>query len=184
MLNWISSLRSKNDASSTLKLLEPGAISRKAISKPTQDCPDPSQKEALDVWGFVDTRFQTDANGIVEVTGARYPLSGQKLPGLLPWFSNLMEVEITGSSKLTSSYPPPIPEVRINDGIFAEIQGFLRGDQISLDGEVRLRHGHGHTQGEMFALKHAAIGRIPDIVVYPDNESEIENIVRKQNLSD
>lgn len=66
----------------------------------------------------------------------------------------------------------------MNDEFVAEIQGFMGGDQIRFDVEVRLRHSHGHTQGEIFALKHAVIDRLSDVVVFPDNESKIENIAK------
>lgn len=79
MLDWIFSWWGSEDTS---PFLHPGIVSRKVIEQSTQDHDD--GEESLDVWGFHDTRFQTDEDGIVEVTGSRYPLSGQKLPSLLP----------------------------------------------------------------------------------------------------
>src|SRR2546426_9622076 len=42
---------------------------------------------------------------------------------------------------------------------------------------MRLRHGHGHTQEEMYSIKYTRLGRIPDIVVYPESEAEVVNLV-------
>src|SRR5207253_1292387 len=58
-----------------------------------------------------------------------------------------------------------------------ELKGFLKPDQVAVDGEVRLRHGHGHTQEEMYSIKYTNLGRIPDIVVYPETEEQVTNVV-------
>ena len=53
--------------------------------EPDPPAPDPADVESLDVWGFRDTRFHARADGVVELTGTRYELSGQDLPDLLGW---------------------------------------------------------------------------------------------------
>src|ERR1051326_5606475 len=53
----------------------------------------------------------------------------------------------------------------------------LADAQIDLDGERRLRHGHGHTQEEMYAIKYTTLGRIPDMIVYPETEDQVVRLV-------
>jgi len=48
------------------------------------DPPQPPAEERRDGWGFRDSGFRIDAEGRVEFTGSRYPISGKKIPGLLP----------------------------------------------------------------------------------------------------
>lgn len=134
-------------------------------------------QESMDVWGFNDTKFQTDSSGVVEVTGDRYPLSGQKLPALLPWISNLMEVSIPTDLALSSSYPPEIPHSTLNSEFLADIRSSLKETEITFEAKIRLRHGHGHTQGEMYAIKHGSIARIPDAVIYPKSEHDVTILV-------
>lgn len=151
---------------------------------PEQPSREGDGEESLDVWGFKDTQFRSDSNGVVEVTGNRYPLSGQKLPSLLPWISNLMEVEVPGVAEFPSSYPPTIPESTMNHGFLAEIQSVLGKTQICFDPLQRLRHGHGHTQEEMFAIKHGQIERVPDAILYPENEDQVVAIVQAASKND
>lgn len=176
MFAWIFSLWSGTNSPEDSWLLNPGTASRMVPERSPTSYRD--EQESLDVWGFQDTRFQADADGIVEVTGNRYPLSGQKLPSLLPWFSNLMEVEISSKSKLESSYPPSIPEAIVNNAFLIDIHELLEKDQIIFEALQRLRHGHGHTQGEMYAIKHSSISRIPDAIIYPKDQSQVANLVR------
>jgi alkyldihydroxyacetonephosphate synthase len=53
----------------------------------------------------------------------------------------------------------------------------LNSGQIDTTPEMRLRHGHGHTQEEMFAIKYAQLGRVPDLIVYPESHQQVESLV-------
>jgi alkyldihydroxyacetonephosphate synthase len=48
---------------------------------------------------------------------------------------------------------------------------------LSSDPHLRLRHGHGHTQEDMWAIKHGAVARVPDLVVWPENEAEVRAVL-------
>jgi len=184
MLDWISSWWTSKDNSTRIpQILNIKASTRIVPEKSTT--PDHDGEESLDVWGFQDTRFQAYNDTVVEVTGSRYPLSGQKLPSLLPWFNQLMEVKISGASRLKSSYPPPIPTTTINHEFMSEIGETFDKTQISFDPVQRLRHGHGHTQGEMFAIKHSSLKRVPDVIIYPQDEKQVIILVQsafKRNI--
>ncbi len=138
---------------------------------------DPTDVESLDVWGFRDTSFTINKDGHVQLTGSRYAMSGQVLPLLLPWVSEVMEVPINATDTNPAKYPPQIPEARIDQVFLTEITALLQADQISDDPKIRLRHGHGHTQTEMFAIKYGKLSRIPDRVVYPDSEEQVIALV-------
>jgi alkyldihydroxyacetonephosphate synthase len=129
-------------------------------------------EESIDVWDFQDTRFRMGSEGLVEVTGDRYPLSGQQLPSLIPWFSKLMDVEISAAEKYQSSYPPIIQEPIINHDFLVE------EDQIIVDPKQHLRHGHGHSQSEIYAIKHDHLERVPDVIIYPKKEQEVTSLVQ------
>src|SRR5260370_1889557 len=124
--------------------------------------PGAGETESLDVWGFRDTRFDINENGRVVIRGNRYELSGKELPRLLPWIRETLNIELDPKDVHRPSYPTTIPEPRLSSDFMTEIQGFLTASQIETDGEIRMRHGHGHTQEEMFAIKYGQLGRIPD----------------------
>ena len=56
--------------------------------------------------------------------------------------------------------------------------------QLSFDPITRLRHGHGHTQEEMYAVKYGQLGRMPDLVVYPDAEKQVHGLVQAALTND
>src|ERR1700756_4670685 len=139
--------------------------------------PNPAEEESLDVWGFRDTRFDFSENGHVIIRGNRYELSGKELPRFLPWVRETLECDVNPQNINRPSYPTVIPESRVTPEFLKELHGFLKPNQLALDGDLRLRHGHGHTQEEMYSIKYTNLGRIPDIVVYPEDEAEVTSLV-------
>ncbi|OGM40782.1 hypothetical protein ABOM_011125 [Aspergillus bombycis] len=135
-----------------------------------------SSEESPNSWGFSDTKYRLTPEGDVEITGARYSCSGQHLPSLLPWARSIIGVEIPTDVK-PIGYPPPIPTAIGNAGFSDALGGCLRDDQISTDGEVRLRHGHGHALPEMYSVNGNGIERIPDLVVFPEDTGQVKCIV-------
>ena len=136
-----------------------------------------ADSESLDVWGFRDSGFTVRPNGNVYVTGARYPISGLELPELLPWMRRVLGVALPLDDTHESQYPPAIPPSRINPGFWRDAQQILPDGAWSEDPEIRLRHGHGHTVEEMYLLKYGRLERVPDLVVYPENEAQVAALV-------
>ena len=131
----------------------------------------------MDVWGFSDTHFDFSENGHVMIRGSRYELSGKELPRFLPWVREVLESEVGAVNINRPNYPTEIPEPHISTEFLAELQRSLAANQIERSGEVRLRHGHGHTQEEMYSIKYTKLGRIPDLVVYPEGEAQVMSLV-------
>jgi alkyldihydroxyacetonephosphate synthase len=134
-------------------------------------------RERSDGWGFADSGFRVHASGAVELTGDRYDLAGTELPDLLPWMSRTIGMLLDPREANPSHYPPPISKPRENPAFIAGLRKFLPDDAICDDPEIRLRHGHGHTQAEIYAIKHDQIARIPDLVVYPNGVEQVEALV-------
>jgi len=140
---------------------------------------DPRDTISTQSWGFEDTTFAVDSTGAITVTGDRYPgLSGERLPDLLPWFRKVVEVDFPLEPGEAHFELPPVPESRSANAFLAEISQSLDADQITTDPAVRLRHGHGHTVSEINAVRTNGFSRIPDYVVFPENEDEVSAIVR------
>ena len=137
----------------------------------------PRDEESLEVWGFRDTRFFLNERGHVEVSGSRYELSGCELPHLAPWVRDVMGIELSHDDVAPSRYPPELPAARVHDGFLADARAALGEDQVSVEAATRLRHGHGHTQAEMYAIKYGKLPRVPDLVAYPGNETQVVALV-------
>ncbi len=139
--------------------------------------PDPAEVESLDVWGFRDTAFEARADGVVVLKGSRYALCGEEMVDLLPWVQQKIHPEVSPFDLNSPHYPPWIPAPRENGAFEAAIRKHFRADQIGTDPELRLRHGHGHTQEEMYAIKYGYLARVPDLVVYPVDEEQVVALV-------
>ncbi|HYR92003.1 MAG TPA: FAD-binding oxidoreductase [Terriglobia bacterium] len=146
--------------------------------------PRSDEAESSDVWGFRDTHFDINENGHVTIRGTRYELSGKELTRFLPWVREVLESDINPRDTNRPDYPTAIPEPHINPQFLANLQTFLTADQIDSNGEVRLRHGHGHTQEEMYSIKYTQLGRIPDLVVYPKTEAQVLSLVEAAKKHD
>ena len=144
---------------------------------PPPPTPEPDAAESLDAWGFRDSAFEVLPNGNVTLTGARYELSGVELPYLLPWVRKVMEIELPVDDIHPSQYPPDVPPPRQNLSFLHEIRSLLPDDAVTDDPLVRLRHGHGHTLEEMYAIRHGRLERVPDLVLYPSAEEQVTAIV-------
>lgn len=137
----------------------------------------PSDAESLDVWGFKDSGFTINENGHVVLRGNRYELSGKELPRLIPWVRETLEIPFDPKDVYRPSYPTDIPPPVENAPFLSEIGRTFSDQQISTDGPTRLRHGHGQTQEEMYAIKYDRLERIPDLVVYPEAEEQIASLI-------
>ncbi len=137
----------------------------------------PEDRERFDGWGFEDSGFRIRANGSVELTGDRYDLAGIELPDLLPWVSRTIGVPLDPRDENPSQYPRTIPEPREHAALLDELRKFLPDHAISADPRDRLRHGHGHTQEEIYAIRYGQLARIPDLVVYPSGSEQVEALV-------
>ncbi|MCG8371516.1 MAG: FAD-binding oxidoreductase [Proteobacteria bacterium] len=141
-------------------------------------------RESACVWGFEDTAFEMLAGDVVRLSGDRYELAGQELPDLLGWVRDAIHPDIAADNLNPSRYPPPIERPRTNPAFVAEIRGFLGEDRVEDDAELRLRHGRGQTQEEMYRIKYDRLGRIPDLVVFPGGEDDVAALVAAARAHD
>ena len=151
--------------------------SRRIVPAAPPPPPPGADEESRDVWGFRDSAFRVLPNGHVMLTGSRYPLSGAELPDLLPWIRRVMDVELPVADTHEPGYPPEIPAPRESPDFLREARGILPDDAIATDPLLRLRHGHGHTLEEMYAIKYGRLERVPDLVVFPATEEQVEALV-------
>src|ERR1043165_6325591 len=134
-------------------------------------------EESLDGWGFRDSAFSVLPHGHALLSGSRYALSGVELPDLLPWIRRVMAIDLPADDTHRSGYPPDVPPPRENPAFQHELGEILPADAVSTEPLVRLRHGHGHTLEEMYALKYGRLERVPDLVAFPASEEEVTALV-------
>ncbi len=162
------------------------AVPKDSLIRPEPLPVNPQDAESLDVWGFRDSGFAINENGDACMVGNRYELSGKVLPRLLPWIRETLEIPLDPKDVHPPNYPSHIPPPLENAAFLAELKQFLKEDQFTADGPLRLRHGHGQTQEEMFAIKYGKLERVPDLVVFPETEQQVVQLIgaaKQHNVS-
>jgi alkyldihydroxyacetonephosphate synthase len=155
----------------------PAAMEQRSLIYPEPLSHDPKDALSLDVWGFADTRFAVNERGNAVLLGNRYELSGVELPALIPWVRDVLGIAFDPKDLDPGHYPSYIAPA-VENAVFEDaIRQFLKPEQITADGKLRLRHGHGQTQDEMFAIKYERLPRIPDLVVSPQSDEEVSKLV-------
>jgi len=157
-------------------------MARRELARGERILPDPPTPEAPEAearacWGFADSGFAFTEAGELTFTGHHYPLAGQILPDFLPWAERILGVPLDPKDVRPSGYPPAIPDRRAHEAFEAALATRWPEEQILRDPEIRLRHGHGHTQEEMDALQSGAIQRVPDLVVQPASGDQVDELV-------
>ncbi|KAG9349481.1 hypothetical protein JZ751_027926 [Albula glossodonta] len=127
-------------------------------------------------WGYSDSRFLFNKKGQAEFTGKRYRLSGMIMPGLKDWFegtfgASLLHKTPATTAVNTSMVQPP----SLNEDFIQELK--TTGVPFSLDPEDRVFRAHGHCLYEIFSLREGKIGRVPDMVVWPNSHNDVMKIV-------
>ncbi|KAG5852603.1 hypothetical protein ANANG_G00064290 [Anguilla anguilla] len=127
-------------------------------------------------WGYSDSRFLFNKKGQAEFTGKRYRLSGLILPSLKDWFEGTFGANLQHKSPAVPSVnTSAVQQPSLNEGFVQDLKA--SGIPSSHEAEDRLFRAHGHCLHEIFALREGKIGRIPDMVVWPNCHDDVVKIV-------
>lgn len=137
--------------------------------------------EELGMWGFKDSRFQvhptSKGNASVVMGGNRYGVSGKSLTKLIPF------IEAETKINIDLYQDPPLEVVgfdvadcSLSPSQMEEVQSIV--SRCSVLSGTRARHGTGHSQADAYQLRSAESIRVPDLVVWPATELEVENLVK------
>jgi alkyldihydroxyacetonephosphate synthase len=137
--------------------------------------------EVLGSWGFQDSGFLIQASKkgqhFVTMKGNRYGVCGKPLTNLLPFIETEMQVRV---NPLHEAFACPEIWLETTSSKFeattiAKLRSIMsRASFSTLD---RARHGTGHSQEDVFLLRSGTAVRIPDAVVWPSSEQEVETLV-------
>ncbi|KAI6176913.1 Alkylglycerone-phosphate synthase [Aphelenchoides bicaudatus] len=130
-------------------------------------------------WGYNDSSFQLNKQNNALMTGNRYEISNKVIPNLRPWFETNMGIDIQQKTPSIRFEDLKIPESIFNDQFIEFLQN--AGISFSNGQKYRVNRSHGHTVHDMLALRCNHLERIPDIVVWPKSEQEVEKIVEAAN---
>ncbi len=155
-------------------------------NSPIFQCTTAADTESFGAWGYQDSYFVLNVgpNGskYVQMKGSRYSISGKHLSFLVPFVEYELNIVIDPKdhvfAKCNDLSAIPMSTLSSDDiGIILTLLGNDKS-RISCTRVDRARRGTGHTQKDLYELRTGVIGfRVPDAVVWPKNEREVEALV-------
>lgn len=96
------------------------------------------------------------------------------MTALRPWVEKNLGIDLANTTRSIERNAVKIPPPQRNPLFCA----FLRANGISFSNhpQIRLIRSHGQTLSEIIAIRQGQIGRIPDIVVWPRDEEQIQKV--------
>ena len=99
-------------------------------------------------------------------------------PELGPFIREKIDIDLDGRpSKVLDFDDLDIAEPIIGDEFAAALSGALRDDQITSDAMERVVHTYGKSLRDLVRIRRGDLGRLPDLIVYPENEDEVSAIM-------
>ena len=130
------------------------------------------------LWGYDDTEFRLNERGNVELTGARYQLSGYEMPLFKPFVEEILGHPIDWTDRKPMNAAPHIPAPVANPGFGQGLADLLEEHQYSEEPRIRLVHSHGQTSShELYLVLYENLERIADLVVWPESTADVQGII-------
>ena len=100
-------------------------------------------------------------------------------PGFAPFVLKAVDLDLHGTQpfKAMDLSELPIPEPRIDADLVAELTDAVGAENITSDDLDRVVHTYGKSLRDLVRLRNKDIPRVPDVVVYPADEAEVQQIV-------
>lgn len=99
-------------------------------------------------------------------------------PKFPPFVMKMVGVDITAP---VEPIPPfsslEVPASRLSDSLRAELAGIIGEGFVQIDDETRVVHAFGKGVRDLLRVRSGLLGRIPDAVLYPGTQREVERLV-------
>jgi alkyldihydroxyacetonephosphate synthase len=106
-------------------------------------------------------------------------------PAFRPFVLNAIDLDVnTTPTSPVSLDDLPIPTPMINDQLLAELTEVVGTGNVVQDDLDRIVHTYGKALRDLLRIRAGDIPRIPDVVIYPGNEAEVQLIVDRAVAAD
>lgn len=99
-------------------------------------------------------------------------------PKFAPFVKKMVGVDITAP---VAPVPPfsslDVPASRLSDALRADLESVLGAGFVQTDDETRVVHGFGKGVRDLLRVRAGRLSRLPDVVVYPGTQQEVERLV-------
>ncbi|NET38295.1 MAG: FAD-binding oxidoreductase [Cyanothece sp. SIO1E1] len=130
-------------------------------------------------WGFADTYLQINQDRSVTMVGDRYPLSGYKMPYLLPYIEALLHINIDPSDRREPVKHPYIKPPKRHPGFCQALENQFPDHQYSFGDAKRLLHSHGQTSfEEVYKVLYDQLESFVDMVFYCESTADVQTLIQ------
>ena len=99
-------------------------------------------------------------------------------PAFRPFLINAIDLDVNTTPTAPMSLDNlPIPAPMISDQLLGELTEAVGSDNAVQDDLDRIVHTYGKALRDLLRIRAGDIPRVPDVVIYPDNEDEVQQIV-------
>ena len=99
-------------------------------------------------------------------------------PGLRPFVQEIIDLDLaTPPGQQTRLEDLPIPTPRIGDALLEQLTEIVGLDNTVSEDEDRIVHTYGKSLRDLLRLRAGDLPRVPDVVVYPGDEDEVQRVV-------
>lgn len=132
-------------------------------------------------WGFTQTHFVYDPYAdCIQLASHKMPL--QTLPNLRQFLRKIGINPMDSTRPQQRIYVPnPNPDT---GGFLTKLKAHSSSVYFTQEASCRLYHSHGQTAQEIYTLRTGTITRTVDVVLYPENEEQIIDIVNTAKETD
>jgi alkyldihydroxyacetonephosphate synthase len=106
-------------------------------------------------------------------------------PGFRPFVINAIDLDVNATPAAPMSLDDlPIPAPVISDELLAELTDAVGAENAVQDHLDRIVHTYGKSARDLLRIRTGDIPRVPDVVVYPGGEAEVQLIVDRAVAAD
>ncbi len=99
-------------------------------------------------------------------------------PRFAPFVQEAVDLDVTVAPAVPQDINAlPIPEPKIGEDLLARLRAVVGGRHLHTDAHTRIVHTYGKSLRDLVRLRTAHIPRIPDVVLYPGDEDEVQELV-------
>ncbi|PSB03017.1 FAD-binding oxidoreductase [Merismopedia glauca] len=129
-------------------------------------------------WGYADTSLKINEDRSVIMTGDRYALSGYKMPYLIPYIEELLDIKIELKDVLEEVKQAYITPPNCNADFTQAIADLFPAHQYSFEDSERLLHSHGQTTfEEVHKVLYSQLERLVDMVFYCESTADAQKLI-------
>ena len=106
-------------------------------------------------------------------------------PAFRPFLINAIDLDVNTAPSAPMSFDDlPVPRPLINDQLLAELTEVVGTENVVQDDLDRIVHTYGKALRDLLRIRAGDIPRVPDVVIYPGNEAEVQLIVDRAVAAD